>query len=190
MGAQHRLWTALSVGGLIIVAGLGTTRGQVPEPAATTANSSQGNEGRLESPSNRPTNAREATNPGQSQRLSDLPDHIRPQARSTQQRRSIVHHYPYPYPSYYHGEETAGFRNPNGVGRYYEYYPPGNQFQFNQDPTRPAQFDTVGAINRQEQLQATQIGIQRYNSIQNHIDRYARPYWGYGFGAGMYGGFW
>ena len=29
-------------------------------------------------------------------------------------RRSIVHHYPYPYPEYYHGDQTAGFRNPGG----------------------------------------------------------------------------
>lgn len=35
-------------------------------------------------------------------------------------RRSVVHHYPYPYPEYYHGEESAGFRNPSGLGRYLE----------------------------------------------------------------------
>ena len=33
-------------------------------------------------------------------------------------RKSIVHHYPYPYPEYYQGERSAGFRNPGGVGRY------------------------------------------------------------------------
>src|SRR5690349_4271563 len=50
-------------------------------------------------------------------------------ASSPYLRRSIVHHYPYPYPNYYHNDDRAGFRNPGGVGRYMEYYPPGNQFQ-------------------------------------------------------------
>src|SRR4051812_7650963 len=41
-------------------------------------------------------------------------------------RRSTVHHSPLPYPEYYHGDQSAGFRNPGGVGRYIEYYPPGD----------------------------------------------------------------
>src|SRR5881394_3412214 len=45
------------------------------------------------------------------------------------QRKSIVHHYPYPYPSYYYNDRTGGFRNPGGLGRYAEYYPPGDRFQ-------------------------------------------------------------
>jgi hypothetical protein len=102
-------------------------------------------------------------------------------------RRSIVHHYPYPYPDYYHGDQSAGFRNPGGVGRYLEYYPAGNHFQEEGDPVRVAKFDQGGgAPDRAEQLAAQQIGIQRYNSIQNHIDSYARPY--IGFGAGYFGG--
>jgi hypothetical protein len=100
-------------------------------------------------------------------------------------RRSIVQHYPYPYPDYYHGDQQAGFRNPGGVGRYMEYYPPGNQFQVANDPVRVAHFDT-GPGNRQEQFQSLQIGVQRDNAIMNHIDRYARPYFGIGFFGGFY----
>ncbi len=103
-------------------------------------------------------------------------------------RRSIVHHYPYPYPEYYHGDPTAGFRNPGGVGRYLEYYPPGDQFQnMNRpDPVRVAHFDQGGgAPDRAEQLAAQQIGIQRDQVLMNHIDNYARP----AFGVGFFGGF-
>jgi hypothetical protein len=100
-------------------------------------------------------------------------------------RRSIVHHYPYPYPEYYQSDQTAGFRNPGGGGRYLEYYPPGNQFQVQGDPVKPAQFDT-GYGNRSEQLASQQIGIQRENAIMNHIDRYARPAFGVGFFGGFY----
>jgi hypothetical protein len=107
-----------------------------------------------------------------------------------QKRRSIVHHYPYPYPGYYHYEETAGFRNPGNVGRHAEYYYPGEQFQVQGDPVKVAQFGVGGYPSRSEQLAAQQVGISRYNSIQQHIDNYARPVWGYGFGVGGFGGFW
>src|SRR4051812_9813317 len=107
-------------------------------------------------------------------------------------RRSIVHHNPYPYPNYYQNDETAGFRNPGGTGRYREYYPAGNQFQLNQerDPVQVAKFDQGGgAPDRAEQLQAEALGIAKYNSIQQHIDNYSRPYMGYGLGVGGFGGF-
>lgn len=100
-------------------------------------------------------------------------------------RKSIVHHYPYPYASYYHGDQSAGYRNPGNQGRFLEYYPPGNQFQENNDPVRPAHFDT-GFGNRSEQLASQQVGIARYNSIQGHIDSYARPMMGVGFFGGFY----
>jgi hypothetical protein len=103
-------------------------------------------------------------------------------------RRSIVHHYPYPYPEYYHGDQTAGFRNPGGLGRHLEYYPAGNQFQLGQsrDPVRVARFDQGGgAPDRAEQLAAQQIGIARDQVLMNHIDNYARP----AFGVGYFGGF-
>ena len=104
-------------------------------------------------------------------------------------RRSVVHHYRYPYPGHYHGDQTAGFRNPGGVGRYREYYPPGEQFDDGGvDPVQVAGFDRGGgAPDRAEQLQALQIGVQRQNSIQNSIDNYARPYVGYG--VGYFGGY-
>jgi hypothetical protein len=107
-------------------------------------------------------------------------------------RRSIVHHNPYPYPNYYQNDETAGFRNPGGTGRFREYYPPGNQFQANQerDPVQVAKFDQGGgAPDRAEQLQAEAVGIAKYNSIQQHIDNYSRPYLGFGVGVGGFGGF-
>jgi hypothetical protein len=119
-----------------------------------------------------------------------VPDHIRPQAYNPQRRRSIVHHYQYPYPGYYQNDETAGFRNPGGVGRHAEYYPPGDQFQVQGDPVRVARFGEGGYPSRAEQMQAESLGIQRYNSIQQHIDNYAMPHWGFGFGVGGYGGFW
>jgi hypothetical protein len=107
-------------------------------------------------------------------------------------RRSVVHHNPYPYPNYYENDQTAGFRNPGGTGRYREYYPPGNQFQLGHevDPVRVAKFDQGGgAPDRAEQLQAEALGIQKYNSIQGTIDNYARPYLGFGYGVGGFGGF-
>ena len=101
-------------------------------------------------------------------------------------RRSIVHHYPYPYPGYYSNDQTAGYRNPGGAGRYAEYYPPGNQFQVEQDPVRVATFDRGGGPNWDEQRAAQQVGIARYNSIQQSIDRYAAPRFGVGYFGGFY----
>lgn len=119
-----------------------------------------------------------------------VPDHVRPQAFGSQRRRSVVHHYAYPYPGYYHGDDTAGFRNPGGVGRHAEYYLPGDKFQVENDPVRVAKFAQGGYPSRAEQMQAQSLGIQRYNSIQSHIDNYAMPHFGYGFGVGGFGGFW
>jgi hypothetical protein len=107
------------------------------------------------------------------------------QAPPQYRRRSIVHHYPLPYPEYYHGDATGGFRNPGGVGRHLEYYPPGNQFQERGDPVRVAGFDQ-GFGNRAEQLQSLQVGVQRENAIMNHIDSMARPAFGVGFFGGMF----
>lgn len=118
---------------------------------------------------------------------------VRPQSMYPQRRRSIAQHYPYPYPGAYHGDATGGFRNPGGVGRYAEYYPPGDRFQSGgTDPVTVAKFDQGGgAPDRQEQIQAYNAGTARYNAIQSHIDRYgSRMYFGYGFGMGGFGGFW
>ena len=127
------------------------------------------------------------------QREKGYPDHVRPQAHYAHQRRSVVHHYPYPYPQYYHGEDQAGFRNPGGQGRYAEYYAPGDEQRLAnaKDPVQRAKFDQGGgAPDRAEQIAAYNAGTQRYNSIQRSIDNYARPYYGYGFGVGGFGGFW
>ena len=111
-------------------------------------------------------------------------------ARTYPRRRSIVHHYPYPYPGYYQDDQSAGFRNPGNIGRFAEYYPPGDQFQSEQDPVRVASFDRGGgAPDWDEQCAAQQVGIQRSNAIQQHIDNYARPYFGSGYGVGFFGGY-
>jgi len=116
-------------------------------------------------------------------------------------RRSVVHRYTYPPSATPEPTESrsasayeqtdpksAGYRNPGGVGRYLEYYPPGNEFQAERDPVRVAQFGGGGVPDRDAQRAAQEVGIQRSNSIQGHIDSYARPY-GYGFGFGAFGGF-
>ena len=125
-----------------------------------------------------------------SPRYGVTPDYVQPQAHQPHRRRSIVHHYPYPYPGAYYNDDTAGFRNPGGVGRHAEYYLPGDRFQVEQDPVRVAKFNQGGYPSRSEQLAAQQVGISRYNSIQGHIDNYAMPHFGYGFGMGGFGGFW
>jgi hypothetical protein len=112
------------------------------------------------------------------------------QTSSRPRRRSIVHHYPYPYANYYTGDRNGGFRNPGGVGRYSEYYPPGDRFQGNAvDPVRVAGFDRGGGPTLADQRAAQQIGIQRESVMQRHIDNYARPFFGYGYGVGFFGGF-
>lgn len=161
MAPLHRLTSTLFVASALAVPAIGQTPPATTQPAAgAQANS-----------------PRPAAAPTQAQTL---------------RRRSIVHHYPYPYPSYYYNDETAGFRNPGGLGRYREYYPPRDRFQ-NQgaavDPVRVATFDQGGGPTLADQRAAQQIGIQRENAIQQHIDSYARPYFGYGYGVGYFGGF-
>ncbi len=162
----------LGLGALCWTLSLRATRAQEPvqkNPAPTTA-----------SPSGQPA-----------QDAVAYPDHVQPQAYYRHRRRSIVHHYPYPYPGYYYNDETAGFRNPGRVGRHAEYYLPGDQFQVQGvDPVRVARFAEGGYPSRSEQLAAQQVGIARYNSIQRHIDNYAMPRFGFGFGVGGFGGFW
>jgi hypothetical protein len=86
---------------------------------------------------------------------------------------------------------TWGYRNPGGVGRYKEYYPPGNRFQNENPPTIVARFDQGPyGTTRQAQLQAVSIGTQRNSTILGNIGTYGRPLgFGYGFGLGGYGGF-
>jgi hypothetical protein len=83
--------------------------------------------------------------------------------------------------------ESYGFRNPGGVGRSAEFYPPGDRFQNDSPRHITAQIGNGGQPDRLEQLQAEQVGVMRYNSLQSHIDRYGAPF-GYGYGFGMYYG--
>lgn len=87
--------------------------------------------------------------------------------------------------------ETYGWRNPGGVGRSPEYYPPDFQFQNTEVSAAipPATFNQqTFATSRSAQLQALQVGNQRAAALQTHIDRYGRPL-GFGFGFGLGGGF-
>jgi hypothetical protein len=87
-------------------------------------------------------------------------------------------------------DSTWGWRNPGGVGRRAQWYPPNNQFQNPGRASVGAQFDQGPvATQRAAQATASSLGIQRANSIQNHIDVYGRPM-GFGFGYGLgFGGF-
>lgn len=93
------------------------------------------------------------------------------------------------YSSGYYGDSRrAGYRNPGGVGRYEEYYPAGDRFQ-NDVGRNPVPVPTFnggsGVPTLEEQIAAQSLGVAKYNAIQQSIDRYARPYYGFGF----YGGF-
>lgn len=93
-------------------------------------------------------------------------------------------------------EQRAGFRNPGGVGRRSQYYPPGNQFQ---NPGRgavpvPSFGGYADGTSRAMQLQAQQVGIERGDALQRHIDAYGQPirfFWLWpGLGPGSGGGAW
>jgi hypothetical protein len=105
------------------------------------------------------------------------PDHyVHPGNQSVLRRQPVVAN-----------EYSYGFRNPGGVGRMEEYYPPYNQFQNGgHDPTVRAGFNQglpTGSV--EEQAMAYNAGTARYQAYQNSIDTYARPLGGYGFGYGF-----
>lgn len=89
---------------------------------------------------------------------------------------------------YENPEDSFGYRNPGGVGRFSEYYPPGDQFQNPTRGRRQAATYGIGMPTRSEQLASYNAGTARYNALQRHIDRYGSPRigwgWGFGFGAG------
>jgi hypothetical protein len=97
-----------------------------------------------------------------------------------------------PQPPPRRGEDDSdyGFRNPGGIGRYSEYYPPGNQFQSGRDPVRVASFDNGPASHSfQSQMQAQMVGNARTRTLNQHIDNYSSPMrFGWGFGFGGFGG--
>jgi hypothetical protein len=103
-------------------------------------------------------------------------------------RSSTVRRSPY-HRSYYDDASRSGFRNPGGVGRYEEYYPAGNRFQNeyarSAAPIVPTFNGSSGVPTFQDQIAAQQLGVQKYNAIQQSIDRYAQPYYGFGFFGGF-----
>ena len=105
---------------------------------------------------------------------------------------------PDPHDSAYRQNSSSsssfGFRNPGGVGRNAEFYPPGNNFNSGgTDPIGVAHFGGgPSSTSRQSQLQSQQVGIQRQNEYDNRINALARPLGGFGAGFGFgygFGGF-
>ena len=78
-----------------------------------------------------------------------------------------------------------GFRNPGGVGRRAEYYPPGDKFQNDSPPHITARIGNGGQPDRNEQLRAQAVGGMNAHYLQSHIDRYGSPRWGFGYGFGF-----
>ena len=103
-------------------------------------------------------------------------------------KRNVYRSRTAPYPEPRDPDNEYGFRNPGGIGRFSEYYPPGNQFQNGgRDPTRVAGFsqNIAPGTSRADQLAAQQAGIARMNEQDNRINALARPLgFGYGFGFG------
>jgi hypothetical protein len=99
--------------------------------------------------------------------------------------KSVVRHQPVPMRT---DNSSYGFRNPGHLARVAEFYGPRDQFDTPpHDPIHPATYnEQVAAYSRSTQLQAQSVGIQRYNSIQNSINAYARPMGGFGFGFGFF----
>lgn len=81
---------------------------------------------------------------------------------------------------------SYGVRNPGGVGRFAEYYPPGNRFQ-NDSPAHITARTGVGggAPTLADQRAAQAVGTARYSALQTHIDTYGRPMMGFGLGFGF-----
>jgi len=152
-----------------------------PEKPVTRTSAGQGQGASAATDAAKPAdpNAPPAANPGNGPAPS--PGDVQPY-----RRRSIVHRYPQQGDN--SDNSAPGFRNPGGRGRKEEFYQAGDKFQSQEgvkDPVGVAKFDQGGGPNRQEQLQAQQVGIQRGNSLQNHIDNMARPYYGVGFFGGF-----
>lgn len=135
--------------------------------------------------------------PNQSKATRSSPSE-RPQgtsSRRTGSDYSYSNSYPYhsrtaPQPPQYHRDFDPGYRNPGGVGRRAEYYGPPETFERPSVPERVARFgDGPSAISREAQIRAQQQGIERTQTLNQHIDAYGRPLGvGYGYGFGFLGG--
>jgi hypothetical protein len=114
------------------------------------------------------------------------PYYLPQEVRNHPGSQSVLRHRPSPY-AY---DSGYGYRNPGGVGKFEEYYPPGNQFQNGgHDPTVAASFEHGTPYNIQEQAMATNVGTNRYRALQQHLDNFGRPVGFYGFGLGLGGRF-
>lgn len=81
-------------------------------------------------------------------------------------------------------QKSYAFRNPGGVGRRAEYYPPNNRFQNDSPRHVTARIGLGGQPDRNEQLRSQAVGTAYYGMLQQHIDRYGSPRFGFGFGFG------
>ena len=92
-------------------------------------------------------------------------------------------------PQQSNASDSYGFRNPGGVGRMNEFYPPGNQFPGgDHDQVSAAKFGSGSPdLSRGMQMQAERIGIAKTNSLNRQIEAYSRPARGFGFGLGFGG---
>jgi len=86
------------------------------------------------------------------------------------------------YPNY-------GYRNPGGVGRRAEFYPPGNHFQNEGVTLSPGQFGNGGLPSRADQLDAVRTGIQHDRMLNSQMGTYGAPLGGFGLGYGLGFGF-
>jgi len=119
--------------------------------------------------------------PQQQRRTAYRPAQYQQDFRNHPANRSILRN----GPTYSSTEYSWGFRNPGGVGRFEEYYPPGDVFQYGgRDPVPRAGFDQgtgVGSVS--QQAVAVQTGTQRYSVMQQHLDNFSRPLGFYGYGG-------
>lgn len=170
---------------LLIVAGLaGSAVAQTPSDPAPSPNA-VGTPRRVDATSNTPEGGASRAsqynyhyhNFAAIQTDPTQPDYFEPA------HRSVIRHNPLPY----RDDQSYGFRNPGGVGRFAEYYPPGNKFEnTGKDPVQVAGFDSNPSGDRKEQMAAQSLGIRRESMIQNQINTYGRPLgYGFGFGGGI-----
>ena len=109
-----------------------------------------------------------------------------PSAASDDRYRSLTSQAPAPYDP----DAGYGFRNPGGIGRVREFYPPGNVFERTSNRVRTARFDEgPAATSRQYQMTAQRVGDERTRTLNSQIAAYGRPLnfgFGYGYGLGGY----
>lgn len=131
----------------------------------------------------------QAALPSETFMVTRLSDPYMPPLPSDDRYRSLTAP---PLPAY-DPDAVYGFRNPGGVGRVREFYPPGNVFERGDDRVRTARFDNgPTATSRQYQMMSQRIGNERTQTLNAQISAYGRPLnfglgYGSGFGLGGYG---